>query len=121
MDYQTYHLIAAARTRNWGIILSHLLLAPLASVVYCAKQKNPWPALAATVVFTVGVPLAIFDIGITSGILAPVTSIAMLCGKGGESRRRLGIVCPEQADAMMYNGGKAPAQEIIVRHEQTSV
>jgi len=74
----------------------------VASVVYCSKQKNPIPALVATGVFIVGIPLAVIDIGITSSILAPVTSIAMLTGKGGESRRRLGIMCPEQADALLY-------------------
>lgn len=102
MDYKTYQLVAAARTRNWAILLTHLLCAPVASVVYSAKQKNPFPALVATGVFVLGVPLAVIDIGITSSILAPITSIAMLTGKGGECRRRLGVQCPEQADALLY-------------------
>ena len=119
LDYQTYQLVAAARTRNWAIILTHLLCAPLASAVYSSKQKNPLPFLGATAVFILGIPFAMIDLGLTSVLLAPTTSVVMLCAKGGESRRRLGVMCPEQADALLYNNGKAPAQEIIVRHEQS--
>ncbi len=108
MDYKTYHLIAAARTRNWGIILSHLLCAPVASVVYSAKQKNPWAAVVATAVFTLGIPFSVVDLGLTMTLGAPIVSIAMLTGKGGESRRRLGIFSPEEADMLLYNNGNRP-------------
>ena len=105
MDYTTYHLLAAARTRNWAIILAHLVSAPIASIVYSMKQKNPWPCAVATLVFFFGAPLMVFDLGLTSFIGAPVTSIVMLCGKAGESRRRLGIYSAEEADIMFYQGG----------------
>jgi len=105
MDYKTYHLLAAARTRNWAIVLAHLLSAPLASIIYSMKQKNPWPATVATLVFTLGIPLSVVDFGFVSFIGAPVTSIVMLCGKAGDSRRRLGIYSAEEADIMFYQGG----------------
>ena len=102
MDYKTYQLVAAARTRNWAIILTHFLCAPIASAVYASKQKNPAAFFAATAVAIVGPPLAVLDMGFTLGIGAPAVSIVTLCAKGGESRRRLGIMCPEQADALLY-------------------
>ena len=105
MDYKTYHLLAAARTRNWAIVLAHLISAPIASIIYSMKQKNPWPATVATIVFTVGIPFSMVDFGLVSFIGAPVTSIAMLCGKAGDSRRRLGIYSAEEADIMFYQGG----------------
>ena len=106
MDYQTYQLLAAARTRNWAIILAHLVSAPIASIIYSMKQKNPWPATVATLVFVVGAPLMVVDLGLTSFIGAPVASIVMLCGKAGESRRRLGVYSAEEADIMFYQGAK---------------
>ena len=106
MDYQTYQLLAAARTRYWAIILAHLVSAPIASIIYSMKQKNPWAATVATLVFVVGAPLMVVDFGLTSFIGAPVTSIVMLCGKASESRRRLGVYSAEEADIMFYQGAK---------------
>lgn len=105
MDYKTYHLLAAARTRNWAIIVAHLVSAPIASIIYSMKQKNPWPATVGTLLFVVGMPFAAVDLGLTAFIGAPVASIVMLCGKGNESRRRLGVYSAEEADIMFYQGG----------------
>ena len=105
MDQQRYQLVSAARTRTWGIILLHLLCAPVGSAVYSSKQKSWAPFWTATAVFFVGCFTWVFDFGATASIGAPVTSIVMLSGKAGESRRRLGIYDPLQADALLYNGG----------------
>jgi len=105
MTTKEYSLICAARTRTWGIILLHLLCAPVGSAVYSSKQKNWKPFWTATLVFFVGCFTWVFDFGATASIGAPVTSIVMLSGKAGESRRRLGIHDPIEADALLYNGG----------------
>ena len=112
MDYQRYQLVAAARTRTWAIILLHMLCAPLGSGVYSSKQKNWAPFWTATAVFFVGCFTWVFDFGATAGIGAPVTSIVMLSGKAGESRRRLGIHDPVQADALLYNQGSRVTENL---------
>lgn len=101
-DYTKYKLIQQARTRIWAIILLHLLFSPVGSVVYSSKQNN-WLAFGAgTGIFLLGLPLAIFDLGITAFLLAPIASILILANKSTEARRQLGIYGPEQADALQY-------------------
>ena len=103
-DYLRYKLIQSARTRVWAIILLHLLCSPIGSAVYSGKQNN-WLAFGAgTGIFIIGLPLMIVDLGITAFVLAPVASILILANKATESRRQLGIIGPEQADAMLYEG-----------------
>lgn len=104
MDYQETIDLKRAKTRCWGIWLSHFFLAPVASAVYSAKTNNWLPFGVATGVAVVGIPLAVIDIGITTGIVAPITSAAMLTGKVQESRRKKGIILPEEAEAKLYDG-----------------
>ena len=104
MDYQETIDLKRAKTRCWGIWLSHFFLAPVASAVYSAKTNNWLPFGVATGVAVVGIPLAVIDIGITSGIVAPITSAAMLTGKVQEARRKKGIILPEEAEAKLYDG-----------------
>ena len=104
MDYQLAQDLKRAKTRCWGIWISHLFLAPVASCVYAAKTNNWLPTAIATGVAAVGVPLAIVDLGITAAIAAPVTSAAMLTGKVCEARRKRGIILPEEAEAKLFNG-----------------
>lgn len=101
-DYLRYKLIQSARNRVWAIILLHLLFSPLGSAVYCSKQNNWLPFAAGTGIFVLGLPLALFDLGITAFILAPVASCLMLANKSTEARRQLGVFGPEQADALLY-------------------
>ena len=104
MDYQEQIDLKRAKTRCWGIWLSHFFMAPVASAVYSAKTNNWAPFGIATGVAVIGLPLAVIDLGITSAIVAPVTSAAMLCGKVQEARRKKGFFIPEEAEAALYNG-----------------
>ena len=104
MDYQQIIDLKRAKTRCWGIWLSHFFLAPVASCVYAAKTNNWLPTALGTGIAVVGIPLAIFDIGITTCIVAPVTSAAMLSGKVQEARRKTKLYIPEEAEAKLYNG-----------------
>ena len=106
VDYQEAIDLKRAKTRCWGIWLSHFFLAPVASAVYSAKTNNWLPFGVATGVAVVGIPLAVIDLGITAAIVAPVTSAAMLTGKVTEARRKRGIFIPEEAEAKLYNGLK---------------
>lgn len=104
MEYQEQIDLKRAKTRCWGIWLSHFFLAPVASAVYSAKTNNWMPFAVGTGVAVVGLPLALLDLGITTAIVAPVTSAAMLSGKVQEARRKKGYFLPEEAEAALYNG-----------------
>lgn len=102
MNYEEIVDYKRAKTRCWGVWVSHLFCAPIASVVYAAKTENWLPTAVATGIAVVGIPLAAIDLGITAGIAAPVTSAAMLCGKVSEARRKREVITPEQAEARLY-------------------
>ena len=104
MDYQEAIDLKRAKTRCWGIWLSHVLVAPVASAVYSAKTNNWLPFWAATGVFAVTVPIAVVDIGITMSIAPPLTSVLMLQNKVQESGRKRGIILPEEAEAKLWDG-----------------
>ena len=93
--------IKLARVRQGMNGLFHFLLAPVASVYYGSKTGYWMPTLAATGVAVVAVPLAVIDLGFTFAVAPPVTSCLMMCNRSSEKRRKLGILMPEQADAMM--------------------
>lgn len=108
-DYLKYKLVGQARNRVWAIILLHLLFSPLGSAIYSGKQGNWLPFAAGTGIFVLGLPFAVFDLGITAFILAPAASVLMLANKTTEARRMLGVHGPEQADAMLYERTTQPA------------
>ena len=90
-----------ARVRQGLNGLAHFIAGPIASVAYGSKTGYWMPTLAATGVAVVAVPLAIIDLGFTFAVAPPLTSCLMMCNKSSEKRRQLGILMPEQADAMM--------------------
>ena len=90
-----------ARVRQGLNGLFHFLLAPVASVYYGSKTGYWMPTLAATGVAIVAVPVAALDFGLTLAVAPPLTSCLMMCSKSSEKRRTLGILMPEQADALM--------------------
>jgi len=93
--------LKVARVRQGLCGLSHFLCAPVASVVYGAKTGYWMPTLAATGVAVIAVPVALVDLGFTLTVAPSLTSCLMMCNKSSETRRKLGILMPEQADAMM--------------------
>ena len=95
--------IKVARVRQGLNGLAHFLLGPIASVAYGAKTGYWLPTFAATGVAVVTLPLAVLDIGFTFAVAPPLTSCLMMCNKSSEKRRQLGILMPEQADALMVN------------------
>ena len=93
--------LKVARVRQGLNGLAHFISGPIASVVYGAKTGYWLPTLAATGVAVVAVPVAVIDLGFTLAVAPPLTSCLMMCNKSSEKRRQLGILMPEQADALM--------------------
>ena len=90
-----------ARVRQGLNGLAHFISGPIASIYYGAKTGHWVPTLAATGVAVVAVPVAVVDFGFTLAVAPPLTSCLMMCNKSSEKRRQLGILMPEQADALM--------------------
>ena len=93
--------VKLARVRQGLNIFSHFLFGPIASVYYGSKTGYWLPTFAATGVAVITLPLAILDVGLTFAVAPPITSCLMMCNKSSEKRRQLGILMPEQADALM--------------------
>jgi hypothetical protein len=95
--------VKSSRVRAWAVATGHILLAPLASVVYCTKTEKWTPFFVGTGMAVVGIPLAVIDMGVTSGILAPITSAAMIINQVKDDRRRQGFIGPEEADVAYFS------------------
>ena len=100
---EDFRQVKSSRVRCWGVVLGHMLMAPVASIIYSAKTEKWAPTLVATGVAAVGVPFAFVDMGITATIAAPVTSIVMTVNQVKEDRKRQGFVSPEEADAAYFS------------------
>ena len=99
MDYQKYKLASSARNRIWAIWVLNLLVSPpIGTAIYCSKQRNWAPFFIGTLLFVIGLPLSVVDLGITAFIIAPIVATVMLSGKTSDARRQLGVILPEEAD-----------------------
>ena len=94
--------IKSARTRCWGVALSHFILAPVASIAYGVKVGKWAPTLTATGVALVATPVAMIDYGITFTLVPPITSAVMIINQVKDDRRRQQLIGPEQADAAYF-------------------
>ena len=99
---EDFRQVKSSRVRCWGVVLGHLLCAPVASVLYSVKTEKWAPTVVATGLAAVGVPLAILDAGVTATIAAPVTSMVMTVNQIKEDRKRKGFVGPQEADVAYF-------------------
>ena len=114
VDYKEYQKtveevkdIKQARVRQGIAWVTHLILPlpPAVSLYYASKTQYWVPFWAATAAAVVSAPIAFFDMGLTFFVAPPVTSAVLLTNKSTEKRRKLGIIAPEQADAMAWDKG----------------
>lgn len=113
MDYQEFQakkerskVLKLAAVRTGPMIGFHLLCAPVASVVYATKTGEWLPTAAGTGVFVFGLPFALFDLGLTALIGSCAASCILFANKANESRMRLGLFHPYQADEMIMKDWK---------------
>ena len=100
---ENFRQIKSSRVRAWGTVASHVFLPPVASAVYCSKTEKWAPFFIGTGMAVVGVPLAFVDMGITAGLLAPITSAVMIVNQVKDDRRRQGFIGPEEADVAYFS------------------
>ena len=91
-----------ARTRIWGVVVSHIVAAPIASVAYAIKTENWVPTLIGTGVAIIGIPLALVDLGVTATVVAPVSSAGLFIQRTLKKREENQLLTPEQADVALY-------------------
>ena len=94
--------LKSARVRCWGVALTHVLLPPVASVIYGSKVGKWAPTLAATGVAVVAVPIMAVDAGITLSIAPGLTSAVMLINQVKDDRKRQQFIGPEEADMAYF-------------------
>tara|TARA_B100001094_G_C17490729_1_gene466378 strand:- start:158 stop:523 length:366 start_codon:yes stop_codon:yes gene_type:complete len=97
--------LKASAVRCTPMWLLHLLVPPVVSIAYCSKIGKWTPALAATAAACVTIPLDIAGTAVLSMIIPPAISASMISSTVTSSRKKLGIVMPEEADERMFNRG----------------
>ena len=116
MDYKEYYKqkneveeLRQAGVRTWGVVLSHLVCAPVASVYYACRTNYWAPTLAATATALLATPLALVDFGLTLTFVPPVTSGILIISNSNKRRTQHQIISPEQADMMAFSKLKTDA------------
>ena len=94
--------IKAARTRTYGSWLWCLGLGAIGSVIQSTRTGNWKPTIVATCVAVPCAVISVVDAGITLAIAPPVTAAAMFASKTDSARKKLQVVDPREADAMLY-------------------
>ena len=93
--------VRLAAVRQGIAITSHIICGPFAAGYYGSKTGYWTPVLASTGLAILSLPIALIDFGFTFAVAPPAAATVLLCTKSNEKRRKLGIMMPEQADAMM--------------------
>ena len=109
-DYETYQLkqqelaeIETARCRAWGYMLGAYLTGPIWPAVIASRTKVWTPFWASLALGVVSLPFAVLDASIISSIPAAGLGTYLMAEKSKEKRRKLGIIAPEQADALKFS------------------
>ncbi len=118
MDYKEYYKqkneveeLRQAGVRTWGVVLTHLVCAPVASVYYSCRTNYWAPTLAATstALFATSL-LQGSSFRLTLAFVPPVTSGILIISNSNKRRTQHQIISPEQADMMVFSKLKTNAQ-----------
>ena len=82
-------------------LLHGFTIPPIVSIMYSVKTNYWMPTIAATGAAVVALPIALVDFGFTLAVAPPITAATLLTTKSMEKRRKLSLLGPEQADALV--------------------
>ena len=110
INYQEYEAkqkelaeIETARCRAWGYALGSYFTGPIWPAVIAVRTKEWTPFWAGLALGVVTFPAVFLDAGIISSIPATGLGTYLMAEKSKEKRRKLGIIAPEQADAIKFS------------------
>ena len=95
--------IDTARVRTWAYFAGAYVTGPIWPAVIASRTKCWTPFWAGLALGTATLPLAFLDLGFISSIPAAGLGTYLMAEKTKEKRRKLGIVCPEQADVIKFS------------------
>ena len=95
--------VETARCRGWGYFLGAYLTGPIWPAVIATRTKKWTPFWAGLGLGVISLPLAAMDLGIISSVPAAGLGTYLMAEKSKEKRRKLGVVSPEQADAIKFS------------------
>ena len=95
--------IETARCRAWGYALGAYCTGPIWPAVIAVRTKQWTPFWAGLALGVVTLPAVFLDAGIISSIPATGLGTYLMAEKSKEKRRKLGIIAPEQADAIKFS------------------
>ena len=109
-DYEAYNAkqqelaeIETARCRAWGYALGAYLTGPIWPAVIASRTKVWTPFWAGLGLGVLTLPFAALDLGLLSSVPATGLGTYLMAEKSKEKRRKLGIIAPEQADALKFS------------------
>ena len=95
--------IETARVRGWGYFLGAYCTGPIWPAVIATRTKKWTPFWAGLGLGVLSLPFAAMDLGILSSVPAAGLGTYLMAEKSKEKRRKLGILTPEQADAVKFS------------------
>ena len=95
--------IETARCRAWGYALGAYFTGPIWPAVIASRTKCWTPFWAGLGLGVLCLPFAALDVGIISSLPATGLGTYLMAEKSKEKRRKLGIIAPEQADAIKFS------------------
>jgi len=95
--------VETARVRGWGYFAGAYLTGPIWPCVIACRTKTWAPFWAGLGLGVISLPFAFLDASIISSIPAAGLGTYLMAEKSKEKRRKLGIITPEQADAVKFS------------------
>ncbi len=95
--------IETARVRGWAYFTGAYLTGPIWPAVIASRTKCWTPFWAGLGLGVLSLPFAFMDLGIISSVPAAGLGTYLMAEKSKEKRRKLGVVLPEQADALKFS------------------
>ena len=95
--------IETARVRGWAYFAGAYLTGPIWPLVIATRTKSWTPFWAGLGLGVISLPFAFLDATVISSIPAAGLGTYLMAEKSKEKRRKLGIISPEQADAVKFS------------------